>query len=146
MNQFSAWESLELTGLSLLCAWVMAFSLIAIVGSIVIANISYEGWTGFNTFFLVLGIVGLVIIPLGLGYLSYTSINTEYNEVLSADESKEYTALQVYKEFGVEKPDGVYVIDHSEMDTKLFSQIKKDEKNPYDFILQKIPDKEAIEK
>lgn len=147
MNPFSVLEAIDLAGFLNLIALGIAAGIVGILMSIIVAHISWDGWTGFNTFLLVLDIFCLVIVPLYFGWLSCTVINTEYNEIMAVDTTHEYTALQVYKEFGVEKPDGVYQVDLSEMDKELFSQIKRDEKNPYDFILKKVPnvtDKEAI--
>lgn len=140
MNQFSVFEALDLSGLFLMFALAIFCGIGCIIIAIIDAHLSWSGWTGFNTFFLVLGLVGIFIIPSALGWLSYTSINTEYNKIMSVDENREYTAVEIYKEFGVEMPDGTYRIDLSDMDKELFSRIKREEKNPYDFITKKVPD------
>ncbi len=148
MNQFSLFEALNLSGDLNIVIMGLCAGAVFIVGSIIYALAYSGGWDGCSIFLLAIGIIGL-LSSLFIGYSSYTFINEEYNEIMAVDTTREYTALQVYKEFGVEKPDGLYQIDLSEMDKELYSQIKRDDKDPYDFILKKVSgeaDEEVIAK
>lgn len=150
MNQFSVFEALDLSGLVIIVAVGMILGVILIIFAIWKANNKFScGWDKHSAIILILGIAALISTPLGLGYVSYTTINSEYNAILSVDESREYSAADIYKDFGILMTLGTYRVDLSEMDKKLYSRIKHDRRNPYAFIIEKVSDeadKEAIKK